>query len=1142
MSITWGAWEGSLGIRVGIEMSLTAVSHSSGSVTFTAKIYTENEARFADDQLLSYSGQISGTTAFTNNDSSGAQLRATKTATYTYSSYGSSPGTWSFGAALSGVFNGATPSVTVSLAIPARPYGLPAAVTSVSSTRNSDTQVTTTWTRHATTGEPYTSQTVAMRTYSGGAWGVWTTIATASATATSYVKTGLSANHAYQFEVRANNTFGSAAYDVGNTILMTPAAPSAVTAGLAPTGTSINVAWKNNAYDESNITFLVQRSVAGAAWVTVVTGIARTTPSWTDPSPGAGTNQYRVAAVQAVGSLSSAYGLSNVVSTIVAPLAPTNLAPNGAAADFAQPVTLTWKHNQGGDGAAQTHYTIEISTNGGTTWTALASATNVASSSMAHTISAGVLTNGTSYLWRVRTEGIVSGGFSPNPASASITGSAKPTVTLTLPAAATTTLPIVAAWDYNQDQLSPQTQWQADLYDVTGVTLLEERAGFDAAATVSFTYSPVDATSYLVAVRARSGAGLWSNWATQVTAFNLLPPAGTTLDGSYQPCSGAVILSIAPVAPVDGVNVTTATVTIERRVAGGDWVELVSGLVVPTDFEDTLPLTHGLNEYRVTSLSALPSSLVGPVLSVMGTDGDTSGDPLWAWVSWGDNFQTVLKVHGDLDISETTGRLKATQNFLGRTRPVALIGQNTARSIVVGGALHWNDRCVLDDGCTFDSAPDDWHEAGQMSEVVCYRDYTGRRFFGLLSDVTVGDGIWPTQAKVSFGVTEVDFTEAYASLPTGSPPVGEVQPPVDPGTPQAAGIVALATSTTGTLVRIPTTLVPGSYVPDSSTTGLTNAALLTDWSGSNIFSVAGATYTNLKFNVGVDIRAANVTFKNCWFAGNPVTPGNYLVNCQNAGASNVTFESCLFLPTTPAVTLNCIQGRNYTLLYCDISRGVDLVRANYPTDGTLPLNITIQQCYLHDLTYYLVDPAQGGGETHNDAVQFQGSKGTNWGSPPAWVAGAVARRNVLIRWNNFDVRYSTDTGDFGSLPDRGTGDDTNGRRNFGDLCGIQFTPLGALYTEGVDIWDNRITGGYRGVNAGSATTTDLGSVWRNLYDDTQGGRSALTAGGGWTLNMDATTTCAAGDGVDQADTANANHYLAEVPTVGGQVITVRRNQ
>jgi len=127
---TYGAFEyaGGNGMRVGMStVTWSAVTSTSTTVTATVEIYTENQYTYADSQTLTYSGNISGTTAYTNNQGAGLDtLRATKTYTYTYAagSYGTSPGTATFTATVSGTYNGVTPSHTITSDIPARPGGI----------------------------------------------------------------------------------------------------------------------------------------------------------------------------------------------------------------------------------------------------------------------------------------------------------------------------------------------------------------------------------------------------------------------------------------------------------------------------------------------------------------------------------------------------------------------------------------------------------------------------------------------------------------------------------------------------------------------------------------------------------------------------------------------------------------------------------------------------------------------------------------------------------------------------------------------------------------------------------------------------------------------------------------------------------
>jgi len=134
VAISWGAFEyaGGNGMRVGLDITWSTPTSSSTTVTATVEIYTENQYSYSDSQTLTYSGNISGTTAYTNSQGAGLDtLRATKTYVYTYSagSYGTSPGYATFTATVSGAYNGVTPTVSIAspnalVAIPARPGGI----------------------------------------------------------------------------------------------------------------------------------------------------------------------------------------------------------------------------------------------------------------------------------------------------------------------------------------------------------------------------------------------------------------------------------------------------------------------------------------------------------------------------------------------------------------------------------------------------------------------------------------------------------------------------------------------------------------------------------------------------------------------------------------------------------------------------------------------------------------------------------------------------------------------------------------------------------------------------------------------------------------------------------------------------------
>lgn len=131
MAITWGTWEysGGNGMRLGYEYAWRAVTSTSTQATIDIEIFTEVQYNYSgDSQTITYSGDASGTTNYTNNQTSGTYVsRGTLTYNYAYptGSYGTSPGTKSYGGTLSGAYNGVTPSFsTGSIAIPARPGGV----------------------------------------------------------------------------------------------------------------------------------------------------------------------------------------------------------------------------------------------------------------------------------------------------------------------------------------------------------------------------------------------------------------------------------------------------------------------------------------------------------------------------------------------------------------------------------------------------------------------------------------------------------------------------------------------------------------------------------------------------------------------------------------------------------------------------------------------------------------------------------------------------------------------------------------------------------------------------------------------------------------------------------------------------------
>lgn len=410
MAISWGAWEdsGGNGMRVGLDVSWEAISHSETAATCTIEIWTENRYAYSDSQVLNYGGSISGSTSFSNTSGGGAVKRATKTYTYDYAStsYGTSPGTRTFSASLSGAYNGVTPSKSVTTTIPPRPIAAPAAPTNVAVSRVSDTTTKLTWTNKSTSGEPWTNVDVDWDPANDGTWLNKATLGNVS----SYSDSGTAANSEYRYRVRATNSAGVSAFVNTDVIYTTPNPPT--TAVRTPSGSDQVITWANKGgYTEYQTE--VWRSV-NDVWSLLATKSTGVT-SHTDVAPSTADRiKYKVRHRTYTGAQPTLYSTysnetTETAGVTIPPLAPTNLLPSGGQnVDPTNAITFTWHHNDGGDSAAQTQYEFQYRINGG----AWVNSGAITSSTSSHTLAANTFATGQTVEWQVRTKG-ADASFSP---------------------------------------------------------------------------------------------------------------------------------------------------------------------------------------------------------------------------------------------------------------------------------------------------------------------------------------------------------------------------------------------------------------------------------------------------------------------------------------------------------------------------------------------------------------------------------------------------------------------------------------------------------------------------------------------------------------------------------------------------------
>ena len=168
----------------------------------------------------------------------------------------------------------------------------------------------------------------------------------------------------YQYRVVAYNAAGDTySAPVGGPSVLSPALPSNLIATLV-SGPQIRLTWRDNASNEAY--FLVERSLNNGPYTLIAQVPARNSTgnvTYTDTLVNlTNSYRYRVAAVNAGSTLplaNTAFVLSNTISPVATPAAPTNLNGTVALQGKRANITLTWTDNATNENG----FTIERATN-----------------------------------------------------------------------------------------------------------------------------------------------------------------------------------------------------------------------------------------------------------------------------------------------------------------------------------------------------------------------------------------------------------------------------------------------------------------------------------------------------------------------------------------------------------------------------------------------------------------------------------------------------------------------------------------------------------------------------------------------------------------------------------------------------------
>ncbi|MCA0217916.1 MAG: hypothetical protein LCH43_11250 [Actinobacteria bacterium] len=593
--------------------------------------------------------------------------------------------------------------------------GTPSAVTA---TRISDTSDTVAWSHtSATNGQPVTN-TIRQKV-NGGAWADVVTIAAAAS-----ANLSCAANQKIIYGVKATNAAGDSAWSADSAPLFTtPAAPTGVTA--TKVGSDIVIGWTPNvAFTEH--THVVEHGYStdgGAtwsAWSTLTSSVLAGTSTYTHAAPNAAQlHRYRVSAKNTnVATLTSAAVVSNSVQLLTAPNKPTipALAPfQDKAATFRFP----WAHNPV-DTTAQTKRQVRYSTDGGSTWTTGA---KTASANQYLDFAGSTWAANVAVTFQVRTKGDYDSGsdgdasYSPWSDSVTVTFKTKPVVTIPTPANSSTftQATLTVALGFSQAEAATFVSATIGLYAAGGSTLLEQVVSNTLGGTLLATRL-ADGTSYVVKATVTDSNGITSSQVTSSFSVDYTEPVAAVVAISYLSDSGIVQVDLT-IPGAGGGLVAATSVTIDRVIDGVS-ENVVSNYPSASSLTilDTTPTIHGVNLYRVTTKSVDGATTVV-------SESLTVEEGQWAFLSTGAGFSTIVKFFANLHVSAAPSRNSTLFAAAGRRRPIALFGTNG--DLVVSGTVDLAPECG--------STPQEVEEFILTAGVVCYRDPSGRRMFGVLS-------------------------------------------------------------------------------------------------------------------------------------------------------------------------------------------------------------------------------------------------------------------------------------------------------------------------------------------------------------------------------------------------------------------------
>ena len=481
----------------------------------------------------------------------------------------------------------------------------PGAPTGLTATASGTTAIDLSWSAPGSTGgSAITGYKIEVSSDGGSSWS--DLVANTSNTTTTYAHTGLASGDTRHYRVSAINTNGTGVpsnVDSATTGTSVPGAPTGLTATASGT-TAIDLSWSApGSTGGSAITgYKIEvSSDGGSSWSDLVANTSNTTTTYAHTGLASGdTRHYRVSAINTNGT-GVPSNVDSATTGTAAPGAPTGLT---ATASGTTAIDLSWSAPGSTGGSAITGYKIEVSSDGGSSWSDLVANTSNTTTTYAHT----GLASGDTRHYRVSAINTNGTGVPSNVDSAT-TGTSVPGAPTGLTATASGTTAIDLSWSApGSTGGSAITGYKIEVSSDGGSSWSDLVAN-TSNTTTTYAHTGLasgDTRHYRVSAINTNGTGVPSNVDSATTGTSV-PGAPTGLTAT---ASGATQIDLSWSAPAStgGSAITGYRIEVSPNGTSG-WTDQVANTnSTATTYAHTGLAAGDTRHYRVSAINAVGTS------------------------------------------------------------------------------------------------------------------------------------------------------------------------------------------------------------------------------------------------------------------------------------------------------------------------------------------------------------------------------------------------------------------------------------------------------------------------------------------------------------------------------------------------------